>query len=88
MHSFPGGKLDEVRPRCATCQTHLNEFAQTDASLQHAALRETQEELGINPDQIDVLGSIVPEANRRGDMTVWPFVASYHYNSECAGDLI
>jgi 8-oxo-dGTP pyrophosphatase MutT (NUDIX family) len=41
------------------------------------ALRETQEELGIDPTQIEVLGEIgPPETNLRGDMTVWPFVAS------------
>ena len=41
------------------------------------ALRETQEELGIDPAQIEVLGEIgSPETNFRGDMTVWPFVAS------------
>jgi hypothetical protein len=40
------------------------------------ALRETQE-LGIDPAQIEVLGEIGPlEINLRGDMTVWPFVAS------------
>ena len=41
------------------------------------ALRETQEELGIDPTQIEVLGEIgPPEITLRGDMTVWPFVAS------------
>jgi hypothetical protein len=46
-----------------------------DISLQYAALRETQEELSIDPNQVDIIGSIgPPELNRRGDMTVWPFV--------------
>ena len=41
------------------------------------ALRETQEELGIDPARIEVLGEIgPPEINLGGDMTVWPFVAS------------
>jgi 8-oxo-dGTP pyrophosphatase MutT (NUDIX family) len=42
------------------------------------ALRETQEELGIDPAQVEVLGEIgPPETNLRGDMIVWPFVASF-----------
>ena len=49
----------------------------TDESFMSGALRETHEELGIDPAQIEVLGEIgPPEANLRGDMTVWPFVAS------------
>ena len=49
----------------------------TDESFMSGALRETQEELGIDPAQIEVLGEIgSPETNLRGDMTVWPFVAS------------
>jgi len=43
------------------------------------ALRETQEELGIDPAQIEVLGEIgPPEINLRGNMTVWPFVGFIH----------
>jgi nudix motif 8 len=49
----------------------------TDESLMSGALRETQEELGIDPAQIEVLGEIgPPETTLLGDMTVWPFVAS------------
>lgn len=49
----------------------------TDESFLSGALRETQEELGIDPARIEVLGEIgPPEINLRGDMTVWPFVAS------------
>ncbi|KAK2463666.1 hypothetical protein APHAL10511_004417 [Amanita phalloides] len=55
---------------------------ETDHSLKDAALRETQEELGITPDQIDILGSLgPPEVSRRGDMTVWPFVGFVHSSS-------
>jgi ADP-ribose pyrophosphatase YjhB (NUDIX family) len=43
------------------------------------ALRETQEELGIDPAQVEVLGEIgPPETNLRGDMIVWPFVGFVH----------
>ncbi|KIL69445.1 hypothetical protein M378DRAFT_157718 [Amanita muscaria Koide BX008] len=54
-----------------------------DISLQHASLRETQEELSINPNQIDILGSLgPPERNMRGDMTVWPFVGFVYPSSD------
>jgi len=50
---------------------------QDDESFLHAALRETQEELGIEPSRIEVLGPIgSPEFNLSGDMLVWPFVVS------------
>lgn len=48
---------------------------ETDASFLDGALRETEEELGIRPEEIDVLGNIgPPEVNLRGDMCVWPYV--------------
>ncbi|KAJ3571908.1 hypothetical protein NP233_g3432 [Leucocoprinus birnbaumii] len=47
----------------------------TDASFLDGALRETEEELGIRPEEIDVLGEIgPPEVNLRGDMCVWPYI--------------
>jgi len=50
---------------------------QDDESFLHTALRETQEELGIEPSRIEVLGPIgFPEFNLSGDMLVWPFVVS------------
>lgn len=50
---------------------------QDDESFLHAALRETQEELGIELSRIEVLGPIgPPEFNLSGDMLVWPFVVS------------
>jgi 8-oxo-dGTP pyrophosphatase MutT (NUDIX family) len=44
-------------------------------SFLDGALRESEEELGIRPEEIDVLGEIgPPEENLRGDMCVWPYV--------------
>ena len=43
----------------------------------HAALRETHEELGIDPSHVEILGEIgPPEINLRGDMRVYPIVVS------------
>jgi len=48
---------------------------QTDASFLDGALRETEEELGIRPEEVQVLGEIgPPEVNLRGDMRVWPYI--------------
>jgi 8-oxo-dGTP pyrophosphatase MutT (NUDIX family) len=42
-------------------------------------LRETHEELGISPNQVEILGQIGPvEVNLRGDMAVTPFVGFVH----------
>ncbi|EDR14643.1 uncharacterized protein LACBIDRAFT_305483 [Laccaria bicolor S238N-H82] len=72
--------------RAGSLRTHSGEVSfpggrvdDTDPSIQYAALRETQEELGIHPNRIDILGSIgPPEVNLRGDMHVWPFVGFVH----------
>jgi len=78
------GILLEVRSK--SLRTHSGEISfpggridDTDESFMSGALRETQEELGIDPAQIEVLGEIgPPETNLRGDMTVWPFVGFVH----------
>jgi len=78
------GILLEVRSK--SLRTHSGEISfpggridDTDESFMSGALRETQEELGIDPGQIEVLGEIgPPETNLRGDMTVWPFVGFVH----------
>lgn len=50
----------------------------------YGALRETQEELGIDTGRIEVLGEIGPsELNMRGDMRVWPFVVSVFRQLNC-----
>ncbi|RDB23857.1 putative Nudix hydrolase NudL [Hypsizygus marmoreus] len=74
------GILLEVRAK--SLRTHSGEISfpggrvdKADKSFLAGALRETQEELGIRPDRVDVLGEIgPPEFNLRGDMRVWPFV--------------
>jgi hypothetical protein len=49
--------------------------AQTDESYQLAALREAQEELGIDPARVEMLGELRPvETEMTGRTLVWPFV--------------
>ncbi|KAJ3549742.1 hypothetical protein NMY22_g768 [Coprinellus aureogranulatus] len=51
----------------------------TDDSFTQAALRETDEELGISPSRIEVLGQIgPPEMDLRGRLRVWPIVGFVH----------
>jgi 8-oxo-dGTP pyrophosphatase MutT (NUDIX family) len=46
-----------------------------DNSFLAAALREAEEEVGVAPSQVDVLGEIGPaEVSLGGGMRVWPFV--------------
>ncbi|KAF8817505.1 hypothetical protein BYT27DRAFT_7126324 [Phlegmacium glaucopus] len=81
------GILLEVRSK--SLRTHSGEISfpggridDTDESFLSGALRETQEEIGIDPARIEVLGEIgPPEINLRGDMTVWPFVGFVHSTS-------
>ncbi|WP_301109931.1 CoA pyrophosphatase [Sporosarcina sp.] len=51
----------------------------TDASPMAAALRETQEELGINPDTVRVIGELSPYI-ASPSFVVHPFVAVIDYN--------
>lgn len=46
---------------------------QTDHSLEFTALRENEEELGISPDDVDVLGSLRPFVSKYG-LLVTPYV--------------
>ena len=65
--------------RSATGGQHRTEWAfpggivePTDATLQSAALRETEEELGVGPDMIDVWGPL-PSVITGTGFEVWPF---------------
>ncbi|KAF9005976.1 NUDIX hydrolase domain-like protein [Cyathus striatus] len=78
------GILFELRAR--TLRSHSGEVSfpggkrdESDASLCDAALRETLEELGIQPNQIEILGRLgPPELNLRRNLRVWPFVGFVH----------
>lgn len=45
-----------------------------DPSLQHTALRETFEEVGIEPSSIDILGNYSTLPNKTGSLRVHPFL--------------
>ena len=51
-------------------------IAQTDATCWAAALRETKEELGIDPPQVEILGRIGPPEKSLKGLRVWPYVVS------------
>ncbi len=47
---------------------------QNDISIEHAALRETEEEIGIKQNKIEILGALEPTITLRSDFVVYPFV--------------
>ena len=66
--------------RAASLSHHSGEWAfpgglieETDDSAMHAALRETNEELGIDPSDIDIWCEIAPVDTSTG-FVVWPYV--------------
>ncbi|KAF8845198.1 hypothetical protein BDN67DRAFT_962144 [Paxillus ammoniavirescens] len=76
------GVLLEVRGKL---RTHSGEVSfpggkvdHTDSSCLAAALRETHEEVGILPDQIDVLGKFGPPERSLNGLRVWPYVGFIH----------
>ncbi|GBE86382.1 NUDIX hydrolase domain-like protein [Sparassis latifolia] len=84
------GVLLEVRGKL---RTHSGEVSfpggkvdKTDESTVAAALRETQEEVGIHPDQIEILGRFGPAEHSLGGMRVWPYVAFVHADSGLVSD--
>ncbi|KAJ3540042.1 hypothetical protein NM688_g6283 [Phlebia brevispora] len=76
------GILFEIRGKL---RTHSGEVSfpggrvdEDDLSPQDAALRETHEEVGIRPEQIEILGRFGPAETSLGGMRVWPFVGFIH----------
>ncbi|KAL0075662.1 NUDIX hydrolase domain-like protein [Phycomyces blakesleeanus] len=51
-----------------------NRLDPVDASVQETALRETMEEIGISPHDIDILGQFSCLPNQSGSLRVHPFV--------------
>ena len=49
----------------------------TDESVLHAALRETKEEVGIDVDNIEILGRLGPPTRSLSGLRVWPYVVSF-----------
>jgi 8-oxo-dGTP pyrophosphatase MutT (NUDIX family) len=52
----------------------INPFIKSDQSFLAGALRETNEEVGVPPEQIEILGQIGPPELSLGGMRVWPYV--------------
>ncbi|KAH9072123.1 NUDIX hydrolase domain-like protein [Lactarius deliciosus] len=50
----------------------------TDKTFLAAALRETREEVGIVPDQVEILGQVGPPQLSLGGLRVWPYVGFIH----------
>lgn len=85
VSSFPGGRVDRVStPFCVQTLNWSaegrrlaetkNVVPQTDKCFIAAALRETREEVGIVPDQVEILGQVGPPQLSLGGLRVWPYV--------------
>ncbi|KAI0766570.1 NUDIX hydrolase domain-like protein [Trametes elegans] len=87
VHERPGVLL-EVRGKL---RTHSGEVSfpggkvdETDESTLAAALRETEEEIGIRPDQLEILGRFGPPETSLKGLRVWPYVAFVHPDGTAA----
>ncbi|KAF8269836.1 NUDIX hydrolase domain-like protein [Lactarius quietus] len=66
-------------------RTHSGEISfpggrvdRTDKTFLTAALRETQEEVGVVPDRVEILGEMGPPQLSLGGLRVWPYVGFIH----------
>ncbi|CAE7154444.1 unnamed protein product [Rhizoctonia solani] len=57
----------------------------TDESHLAAALRETNEELGIDPSQVEILGSLAPPQISLRGLRVFPYIGFVHARPSTAG---
>ncbi|KLO19278.1 hypothetical protein SCHPADRAFT_67935 [Schizopora paradoxa] len=80
------GLILEVRGKL---RTHSGEVSfpggrvdESDESMLGAALRESNEELGLDPRQIDLLGELGPPELSLSKMRVWPYVGLVHKDAE------
>jgi 8-oxo-dGTP pyrophosphatase MutT (NUDIX family) len=46
----------------------------TDSDLLHTALREAHEEIGLQPDDVELLGSLAPASTAVTEFAIYPFV--------------
>ncbi|EIN03805.1 hypothetical protein PUNSTDRAFT_128578 [Punctularia strigosozonata HHB-11173 SS5] len=51
----------------------------TDDGFLSAALRETHEEIGVRPSQVEILGQIGPPTTSLGKLRVWPYVGFINF---------
>ncbi|KAI0334512.1 hypothetical protein GY45DRAFT_1343261 [Cubamyces sp. BRFM 1775] len=86
------GILLEVRGKL---RTHSGEVSfpggkvdETDTSTLAAALRETEEEIGVRPDQVEILGRFGPPETSLKGLRVWPYVAFVHPEGQEASEHI
>ncbi|OSD02975.1 hypothetical protein PYCCODRAFT_1409874 [Trametes coccinea BRFM310] len=84
------GILLEVRGKL---RTHSGEVSfpggkvdETDPSTLAAALRETHEEVGIRPEQVEILGRFGPPERSLKGLRVWPYVAFIHPHGKEASE--
>ncbi|KAL0953518.1 hypothetical protein HGRIS_004742 [Hohenbuehelia grisea] len=83
VNNIPGIIL-EVRAK--SLRSHSGEISfpggridDEDATFLDGALRETQEELGVPRENVEIIGKLWPaELNLRGNMRVWPYVGFVH----------
>ncbi len=66
--------------RAASMRSHTSEVSfpggrlEKDESPQAAALREAFEEVGLNPDEVEILGNLSPFSTRKLEVAILPFV--------------